>query len=200
MTHRRKRGISIVELLIGIGLFGLISTSLGILVRNGLEYLRMAEVKAELSRQSLYALSMVSRELAESNPDAIRQSSVGEPPGLVFASPRSGSSGITYQNNRLQWKRWICLYWDQPNNRLVRLVEEFSSPTTFIPDPFPAGSDRSTLNMSTSVAVARRMMARNVTNFSTTGTQQVTITLEVQAGEGPRLSKLTTQTAVAPRH
>lgn len=189
-----------MELLIGIGLFGLISTSLGILVRNGLEYLRMAEIKAELSRQSLFALSMISRELAESTGDAIRQSAVGEPPGFVFASPRSGTSGITYTNNRLEWKRWICIYWDQADNRLVRLVEEFSTATTFIPDPYPAGDDRSTLNMSTSLAVSRRLMARNVTGFSSVGTRQVTLTLEVQAGDPPRVSKLSTRTTVAPRH
>lgn len=198
---RSSRGFSIVELLIGVGLFGLISTSIGILVRTGLEYLRMAEIRAELSRQSLFALSGISRELVESNSDAIRLAQPGlDPPGVVFASPRSASGGINYVNNHLQWNRWICVYWDQPSLRLVRLIEDFDSPTTFTPDPSPIGANRSTTTMSTSSGVGRRLLARNVTNFDVQGVELVNITLEVQAGVGTRVSKLTTQTTLSPRH
>lgn len=195
----RQRGSSLVELIVSMALFALLSLSIGTLTRNGLEYLRMAELRAELSRQSLFALSSVSRELVESNTDAIRPAATGEPPGIVFASPRSATGGITYVNNRLQWNRWVCVYWDQPRGLVLRVVEEFASPTTFIPDPSPVGSNKSVTALS--ALAATRSLARGVTDFEVQSTGKlITLSLEVQAGTGDRIAKLSTQTTVSPRH
>lgn len=199
MKTKRQSGLSLVELLIAIALFGLISTYIAALVRYGFTYLQRAQDRAELQRVSLFLLSSLSSELSESSPDCIRYATPAETPGLVFASPRGTDDQVDYLNSRLLWKKWIAVWWDQENRQVVRAESALSSPTVFKPDPSPAGFDRSVGSFS-SVITGRRVLTRNVSNFQVEGDREVRISLEVEVNQGQRRSRLTTRTGIHPHH
>lgn len=198
MRNRRHAGLSLVELLIAIALFGLISTYIAALVRYGFTYLQRAQDRAELQRVSLFLLSRLSSELSESSPDCLRYSGPNEAPGLVFASPRGEDDLVSYSDNRLLWKKWVAVWWDRDRQQILRAESTLPTPTLFKPDPSPAGFDVSVTSL-TSVAT-QRVLARNVSGFEVRGDREVSVSLEVEVNQGPRRSKLTTRTGIHPHH
>ncbi len=198
-SSKLQRGLSLVELVVGMGLFGLLAMSVGLLVRNGLQYLRDGETRAEVARRGLSVLSQITREVSETDADTIRLYSPGsEPPGLVFASPRSASNELVFVNGKLQWRRWVCFYWTESNQRLIRVAEDLTPPTTFVPDPSSAGLNCSVASMVASTS-SSRLLAKSVSDFQVSGKKQVDLQLEIQSGTGDRTFKLLTRTTVVPR-
>jgi prepilin-type N-terminal cleavage/methylation domain-containing protein len=195
----RRRGLSLVELIVSLFLFGLLSSCIAVLIRTGLEYLRQAEARAELQRSSLFVLSEMTREIAESSRDAIRLADPGEPPGLVYASPR-GTNGVSYINNRLAWKQLACIYLDDSNHLLMKAREDLASASTFVPDLSPLGLNRSVSHFVALNPGSKNVLARNVSAFEVSGTGHLTLRLEVSLEEGSFTSRLSSQTGVSPGH
>lgn len=182
-----------------MALFGLITSCVAVLIQTGLRYLREGEARAELQRSSLFVLSELTREIAESSNDGIRFPDPGEPPGLVYASPR-GSNGVSYINNRLAWKQVIGVYWDQDGKLLIKGKESLATPTTFVPDLSAAGLNKSVSHFVAMASSAKKVLARNVSAFDVSGAGHIQIRLEVFLEEGSRVSRLSTQTGVSPAH
>jgi hypothetical protein len=194
-----QRGLSLPELMISFLLFGLLSSCVGVLIRNGLEYLRQAEARAELQRSSLFVLNQLTREISESSRDGVRLAGPGDPPGLAYASPR-GNDGVTYINNRLAWKRLVGIYLDVEKGLLIKAREDLPSPTTFVPDLSPLGLNKSVDHFRSLDGSAKSVLARNVSAFEVTGAGHLNIRLEISLQEGQYTSKLATQTGVSPAH
>lgn len=195
---RQQKGLTLPELLIAMALFGLISTYIALLIKAGFGYLRQAEEKAELQRNSLFVLSLMTKEIAESSADCIRYGGGTDPEGLVYASPRSMAGEVSYDNGHLLWKRWVCIYWDSDSRTVVKVAEPLAAETTFKPDP--VGQSKTVLGMSTANLPYRRVLARNVSGFHAEGDRQVTISLEVELNQGERRRRLSTRTGVRPNH
>ncbi len=198
-----SNGATLLELFIGIAIFGMISVALGLLIRTGTEYIQKTEERAELQRTSLYALSGMSREIAESSHDSIRLND--QPtglPGIVYATPR-GNGGVTYSNNNLQWKRIVGVYWDSTQELLLRTEEDLAAPTTFVPDLSTLGLNKSVSYFASLNNSSRKLLARNVSGFSVTATngfRVITFDLEVYTTFRSQTSTLTTRTGVSPSH
>lgn len=194
-----RQGASLVELLIAMAVFGLISSMLALLVRNGLAYMQRAQDRAELQRLSLFLLSSLSAEIAESSPDCIRYSDLGTSPGIVYATPRGSNNLVEYADNRLIWKKWVGVWWDQASGLILRSELPLPSSTTFKPDPGPSGYDRSVASMQTS-GYDKRILTRNVSDFSVEGEREVRISLQIEVNQGLHRSRLTTRTGIRPHH
>jgi hypothetical protein len=192
------QGLSLLELLIASFLFGLVSVMVAFLVRAGYQYLRQTEQRADLQRASLFVMSGLSRELVQSSVDTIRYSGPSDPAGLVFASPRGTDGMVSYTNNRLEWKRWTGVYWDQSRSLLLQVEQPFPSPTIFKPDPSTLGQDKSVSYFAG--LPSPRILARNVTDFTVDGDREVRLTLQTEVKQGDKRSRLTTRTAVRPYH
>lgn len=198
----RRQGVSLAELLIALALFGLIATMIAALVRTAFTYMRQAEDRAELQRTSLFLLSNLSQEIAESSADSIRYADPGndEPPGLVFGTPRGQDNQVEYLNNNLVWKKWVAVWWDEEAKLVLRVEEPLASPTTFKPDPMPVGFDKSVSGLAATSGLPRWVLARNVTGFAVEGGLEVRMSLQVEVNQGERRSRLTTRTGVRPNH
>lgn len=209
-----RQGVSIVELLIAMAVFGLISSMIALLVRNGFTYMRQAQDRAELQRLSLFFLSNLSAEIAESSPDCIRYSDPGAPGpnapdpsapdpvkpwGIVYATPRGINNLVEYDNNRLVWKKWVAVWWDKDAGLILRSEAPLSSSTTFKPDPGPLGYNLSVASMQ-ATGYDRRVLTRNVSDFSVEGDREVRISLQIEVNQGSRRSRLTTRTGIRPHH
>lgn len=199
MRALRRRGVTLVELLIAMAIFGLIATLIGVLVRSGVTYSRRSQARSELQRASLFLLSQLASELSESSPDCIRYAEGVEPPGIVYATPRGSDGQVTYSNRHLLWKTWVCVWWDEAQGVIFRAQAPLPSPTTFKPDPTPSGYDCSITSMLSSTS-QHRPLTRNVSGFSISGGREVQIALEVSLGEGSRRSRLTTRSGIRPHH
>ncbi len=197
---RRGRGFSLLELIIGIFLFGILSASIGLLVRSGLDYLKRGETRAELQRVSLFALSQVCREISESSAEGIRLYQPGvEPPGLVYVSPR-GVGGVGYHNDHLIWRQLVGVWFDSAQGHLRQSRENLPAFTTFVPDLSPLGLNKGVSYFQSLIAGERRVLARNVTDFDVSGDKILEFRLQVTVFEGATPSRLTTSTAVVPKH
>lgn len=197
---RAKSGLSLVELMIASFLFALVAATMAVLIKSGFHYMSLADDRAELQRTSLFVLSGLSREITESSPDCVRFGEPNGPHGLVFASPRGINDAVDYTNNHLQWKKWVCVYWDESNRRLLRKEEFFATPTTFKPDPSPQGLDKSVESFEGSLSPMGRIIARKVSDFQVEGDREVRLVLRTEVGEGQRKSSLTTRTTVRLYH
>lgn len=77
----------------------------------------------ELQQGAMVPLSRLSRELAESDPYAVRSDT--SPPGIVFASPRDDSGSFAFDtDSNLLWQRYICYYVAVVNGTQVLVRKE----------------------------------------------------------------------------
>ena len=199
-SFSKEQGLTLVELMIASSLFALVAATMAVLIKSGYRYMREADERAELQRTSLFVLSGLSREITESSPDCVRFGASSGPQGLVFASPRGANDAVDYTGNHLQWKKWVCVYWDESNRRLLRQEEYFANPTTFKPDPSPQGLDKSVASFAGSPSQQGRILAREVSDFRVEGDREVRIVLRTEVGEEDRKSSLVTRTTVRLYH
>ncbi len=199
----KRKGVSLLELLVAMAVFGLISSMVALLVRNGLTYMRHAQNRAELQRLSLFLLSSLSAEIAESSPDCIRYSDPGpsgKPTGIVYATPRGSNNLVMYdQNNRLVWRKWVAVWWDEASGLILRSEDPLPSSTTFKPDPGVTGYNRSVTSMQVP-SYDKRVLTRNVSDFSVEGDREVRVSLQIEVDQGARRSRLRTETGIRPHH
>lgn len=197
---KKHQATSLAELMVAVGIFGLISTYIALLIKVGFSYTRDAHDRGELQRTSLRVLSNIGRELAESNPDCLRQNQPGQPGWLVFASPR-GDGGITYQGSNLLWKSWIAIYCDQNSKLLLREDKAITPAQAFKPDPGPGGLDITLAQIQSNPLSDRSLITRNVADFTASiSEQKVELSLKVEVGEDEHHLLLTSKTTVHPRN
>jgi hypothetical protein len=189
--------MSLAEVLIAAALFAMISTSIALLLKEALSYTRRAEARGELQRTSLFVLSNLAREVAESSSDCLKFSADPDLPGFIFGSPRGADDQVLYVNNLLQWQGWVGVFLRPDQNLLIRAYRPLPSAVAFKPNP-------DTVNLAGLAAGGgdsrTRVLARGVSSFSASGGREVLIAMSVEVGEGDKVSVLTTRTAVRPNH
>jgi hypothetical protein len=189
--------MTMAEVLIAMALFGLLSTSIGLLLKHAMLYMRRAETRGELQRVSLFVLSSLSRELAESSSDCLGfDSGSGWDGALLFATPRGADDQVIYDDSLMQWRGWVGVGLQSDSGLLLRAYQPLSTNTPFKPSPL--GVD--VLAMLSDSNRRTRVLARNVTGFQATLGREVNLTLRVEVREGDDVSTLTTETAVRPMH
>lgn len=130
---RAGKAFSLVELLIGGALLGLLMTSIVAALYYCNRYLHSAESKIMAQAQCLQATMWISRSLADSSIKAVQ---VDPGVGVTFASPRTPSTGeVVFTGGNLMWQQTMAYYLTNNTNNVPILVHKgfpYNVPT---PDP-----------------------------------------------------------------
>jgi hypothetical protein len=155
------------------------------LMRSAWLYQQALDLSVEIQAEAVLGISRITKELSESSFGTVHV--YADPPGVVFASPRSVAEGSTIEYNlsgQLMWQSITCFY--QDGDKVIRKRQ--SIPTVFTPP------DSTATGLSTSVA------ARSVKDFQveiinryisvklTTERQHAhrKFSVEMRGGTGPR--------------
>lgn len=207
----KERGATLTELIVAIGLMGIISVLVSVMMQNGSKYLRNTRIQLELQRGALIALNWMSKDVAEGSPVAFHVEEWGSdptppivpptcvnPPGVVFASPRDAGGQVSYSGTNIEWNSLICYYVDLADEGKLYRVSE-SMPTAIeapLIDPTSQSTDYFDANRT---SLNNRILARHIDYFDvkrlTTGIQ-----IRLQASDPAGQFSILTETLVHPRN
>jgi prepilin-type N-terminal cleavage/methylation domain-containing protein len=153
VTRRASRGVTFIELLIVLALFGCLIYMVFLFVDRGITMYRESVDALEIRQQALVGLSRVVNELRESAQVSVHcMSTTAVPPdpvdGLVFSSTRdaAGVVQVDTTTGRVFWKKFVCYYKDvlsdgtpcihRKEQLLTTLAEFPTAPSDVIPDPY----------------------------------------------------------------
>jgi len=122
---RDRRGISLMELMVSIGIMSIVIAGAFQVFREGILLFRTNQAAAEAQSSAIKALGMLNAELSNSRHELIRL--YDSPPGVVFASSITpqGQAQFDQQTGQIYWQRLICYYFeahptDPSLGRLIR--------------------------------------------------------------------------------
>ncbi len=195
---RRRRGATLLELIIVSGILSIVVVSVGTLIRVSVDYYFYSNDQIEVQRRSLLSLNLLTQELSFSNINTVKEDG-GPNPGLIFASAAAPTGGLSRDvSGRLVWSRWISYYVDTVNERptLIRKEIPIVDGSAHIPDV-------SLLMVATFRAQPDpgRIMAAGVTNVKAeklTDAVRVTVTAEVK--EGRNWLEMDVDTTIVPKN
>lgn len=137
---QRRRGATLIELIVVMFLMSLMMISVGALMREGQNFYFGSIESLDLQKDALVAISRVSNELGDTNissvrvypdpqaadrPAAVPPDTVFNSTGIVFASPRDATGNFQFDSaGRIVWQTFVCYYVQTINGSpaLVRKV------------------------------------------------------------------------------
>lgn len=198
-SGRLKRGATLLELLIVVGLLSIIMVSVGTLIRVSVDYYFYSTDQIEVQRRALLSLSLLTQELSFSNIETVKQET-GPNPGLIFASAAGPTGGFVRDaSGRMVWNRWVGYYVDTINERPTLLRKEMpiaGGGSTALPDVDPMQ-----ISLFRDLPDPGRIMAAGVTNVQAeklTDAVRITVTAEVK--EGRNWLELDVDTTIVPKN
>ena len=195
---RRKKGTTLLELLIVTALMGIIMVSVSTLIRVAVDYYFYATEQIEVQRRALLSLNLLGQELSFSNIGTVKEEA-GTNPGLIFASAAGATGGLARDAaGRLVWNRWIGYYFDTVNDRptLMRKEMPIATGSPLLPDVNPL-----TIGSFLSLTDPGRVMAAGITDVKAeklTDAVRITVTAEVK--EGRNWLELDVDTTIVPKN
>lgn len=138
----RRKGYSLIELVVAQAVLGVCLLGIAALVRSGTRYMLLTNAKAELQKSGLLTLRHMTQEFQETNDGSFSTgNSVAAPNGqahygVVFGSPRDPKDGsIEYQDGRLVWCKFVCYYLRTINGgpAIVRTVAKLDPKVPYPP-------------------------------------------------------------------
>lgn len=159
---RFRRGFTLLEVMVYGLLLGIMMTAMYLLLRTTLGFMRETNATASLQASAQRTAVKITTELAQAHKGVGNIVANVEPSGIVFLSPRPGSGSTMYDNagNQL-WRQWVCYYYDDTNNRIMRGEINLPTPTTT-----PPSCPYTVLNFTG--LPGNKMVADKVTGFSVT--------------------------------
>ncbi|MCA9778046.1 MAG: hypothetical protein KC800_15055 [Candidatus Eremiobacteraeota bacterium] len=138
---RNRFGTSLIELILVCALLGGVGLGVGILIAKGVDFYLDSNDGIEVRKQLVIGASRLSREIADSQIDAV---DVSDPTGIVFPSLRDFNGGFVYDDRgRTLWQKYVCYYVDDTvtPNRLLRKEVDIPRAASGNPHPLnpPAG-------------------------------------------------------------
>jgi prepilin-type N-terminal cleavage/methylation domain-containing protein len=127
-----RKGFSIIEMLITVGILGVLLSGLGLIMMLGARYLGEAQAYSAGQQEVASALSRLELEM----PNASSSQTYPGTSSVLFLSPDSptGSSATGYQyalaSGNLKFQKWVCYYVDSGQS-LWRSEIPLSTPTEF---------------------------------------------------------------------
>lgn len=217
----RRRGATLLELMIVMALMGILIGSLGFIMQACHTYYFGSIESLDLQQKSLVGMSHLSRELSETSILAVHRyddplptdpdppgppAPPGAPPrrvnsGLVFASPRDTAGNyVADVAGRVQWQTFVCIYLQQINGRstLVRKVTPVpSGPKAVIPDPDQEGRGLAYFKTSSDNL---SVLGTGIIRFQTQINSDTVSVLTNAKVSGRYEFQLETQTTILPRN
>lgn len=201
---KRRRASSLLELLVAMGLMGLVLVGVATLIGRGVDYYLDSNDGIEVRQQLLFGSAWLSKELRDSSIDVVRV----EADGLVFPSTRGVDGSYQFDSaGRSLWQKYICYYVDDPNNpqRLLRKEVALTSPPhppeqVNPPDPYNESPAYTPTWFRNNAAIPERVIVRNLVSFNATKEVDL-VSYSMEASVSTRREHLIElQTRVNPRH
>ncbi|MFH1453501.1 MAG: hypothetical protein ABIH00_05935 [Armatimonadota bacterium] len=125
--NKKRKGATIVEMLVYAALFGLVFTGIYMVFNASIKYYHVTKSNIWVQQASLNAINQLSRELFESSLDSVILYS-SSPKGVVFMSPRKTDNTVEYNSTsgyegQPYWQKFICYYmYADPENPAKNMI------------------------------------------------------------------------------
>lgn len=160
---RGLRGNTMVEILVGCLILGLLMTLLFAAFRSGAGAWKKVETQAELIGDLQVSASLLQRELERSVPASLSLDPAGN--GLAFLSPLVDGGQYTCDiNGSIEWKAY-CVCWYDPATRTLqwrKIALVGGAPEATVPGPIESYNDGTGAKPLNAYFANGRVIARNV--------------------------------------
>jgi prepilin-type N-terminal cleavage/methylation domain-containing protein len=161
--RRKRKAVTLVEVLVASALFSICLTTVWMMVSAGALYLRTSDSVTQMQAQAVRALGVMVREFPDTDPGATCNSTtLPGVSGIAFPSPRDPATGIVDYDSvgRMLWPGYVCYYLDPSSLRLVRAYW----PNNPVPNDVPPSL--TDLSYVIGGSVSTRVLATGVENFT----------------------------------
>lgn len=183
-TAARRRGTTLLELMISMAIMSLIFVSVSAILFKGMQYLRSNQSALDAQRGALLTMNKLAREVERTNMRFL----YGQDGGLSFADPFGGDENAAlnittgfHSNNQgqLLFQRYICYYMNNATHTLLRREAPYNvyAGAATLTNPPPAGSavcqtqGEVPLNVTwwaSQTQIPARLIASDVSSFNVT--------------------------------
>lgn len=169
---RPRQGLSLVEVIVSLGVFGILLVSLGLVVNAGYEQYWTASGSLEVQRAALTGTELLVKDLTQSNMDSVEISDPNQRPTpsvpvfdtIMFAAAQDVNGERHYSaKGLLEWQS-ILGYYSTTSDGVTSLIRnQMPAPTpgTAVPVPSVQGVSLAAL----AARPARQVVLRGLGNF-----------------------------------
>ncbi|MCA9777822.1 MAG: prepilin-type N-terminal cleavage/methylation domain-containing protein [Candidatus Eremiobacteraeota bacterium] len=198
----KRRGTTLIELLLVMGIASVIMVSVGYLIRTGVDYYFYSTTQLEVQRSSLLSLNILTQELTGSTYESVYTDNNLPNPGFVFAISETPDGGVQRSpSGNLEWTKMVAYYIDEIDGTkmLIRKKSDLATPhTSNPPDTVGLGYD---IAFFRSLADPGRIMARHISKVETEElTDALRITMTAEINEGRNWLEMDVSTSIVPRN
>lgn len=164
-TGADRRGVTLTEVIVSIGIFSILMVALNALFHHSIQYIRRTESMVAMQSDALFAITRINSEAINSNRDAFAFSN-GPLKGVVFASPLNASgTPVMDSAGRVQWQRIVVYYLDTLDGVpvMVRKDRPLATPDSEV----PTVTDTDLTTIAGDGSLTRKVVARNVIDLQT---------------------------------
>ncbi len=173
-----KRGTTLVELIIAMGVSAMLLTAVYAVLYYGLHYYRDSTAEMEVERNALLAVMRLSNEMAEGSRMSLAVfDSNDKYPGVIFGSPRDESGQVAYIDGVIQWQKFVAYYKAVRNGRFVLVRKEMLLPKP-VSEPPVVPVDLTPEVFEGRTDLPERIMARGIERFELVDTKPIQLTVE----------------------
>ncbi len=185
------RALSIPDILIGMLLFGLVTTATAFIMREGIRFYNTNTAALEVQQQTVRAMDQLGTELAEASISSFNV--YRNPDGIIFSSTRN-EDGETTQDpdtGEMQWHKYVCYYVEDAGSNLVLVRKEkmWDEPAL---DPPPIPADMKIQDFQTMSGGSPRIVARHIKSLVASASNPTLLTVKADYLDGRFTLKLQT--------
>lgn len=188
---RKVRGATIIELSVVSVILIIVVGMVYQIVQAAVAYYLDSNSAMEIRQDALVGLNRLSVDLRQSSMASVHaymSPAPGDPPGLVFASPRDENGAMqATSDGKITWRRFVCYYLADYQNykALLRKSENIPTPPERAPDPEEQSPKRDSHYFFVNLAAVKpTLIARHVTSLTITPTSdsvEIGLTCEISS-------------------
>lgn len=196
----KRRGHSLVEMLVTLVLVGLLIVCIGSLVSAAARYYNHSTKSLELQESLLTACSRTATEISESNYTSLTVDD-GPPACVVFITPRlaTGLVSVDPVTGKSSWQRMVAYYTDTVNGVPCLVWKDRPIAPKYVP-PYPTVPPAwdTAAEWMADGSRKRHIVASNITEFLVTATTPLDLQMTAQTPDGRYV--LTVNMSVKPKN
>jgi prepilin-type N-terminal cleavage/methylation domain-containing protein len=197
-----RRGATLLEMIIVLGISAIIMVSAGHLIRTGVDYYFYSTTQLDVQRSSLLSMSILTQELTGSTREGLYTDNNPPHPGFVFAISRDADGGPRRgAGGNLLWTTMVAYYIDDVDGTTMLMRKDFdlAAPGQLNPpDALALGYDIAFFRAQNDPG---RIMARHISNIETTElTDSLNILMTSEIKEGRNWLEMDVSTTIVPRN
>lgn len=191
---RKRRGFTIAEMLVYMAVLSMFTSAIYSVFGLSGRFYRVSEARSDSLQEGLRAASSVNRLLAGGASNTLQVEPAS--PAMMFLSSQpvgGGSFRVNTTTGDLRWQKWVCIYLNRSEKRLMTSFQELApiNSPDLKPTVIPATPGFPALLASSN----RRLLARNISDLQLTLVDARTIRYEITTAVEPPVTTNRTQHA-----